>query len=122
MGDVRTGADGKAHIGLRQRRGIVDAVAHHGHPLTLLLELGHALGLILRQHLCDDLIYADLAGNGVGGALVVAGEQHHSAAHAPQSSNGLGTVGFTTSATATQPSRRPLSAKNRGVLPSSASR
>ena len=93
-GDVRTGADGKAHIGLRQRRGIVDAVAHHGHPLPLLLELGHALGLILRQHLSDDLIHADLAGDGVGGALVVAGQQHHSAAHATQSSNGLGTVGL----------------------------
>ncbi len=37
-GDVRSGSDGYANVRLGQRRGVVDAVAHHGHRLTLGLQ------------------------------------------------------------------------------------
>ena len=49
-GHVGAGADRHADVGLRQRRRIVDAVAHHGHDLALLLQLLDLGGLVAGQH------------------------------------------------------------------------
>ena len=93
-GHVGTGADGKPHVRRYQCRGVVDAVAHHGHELAALLQLLDTAGLILRQHLRDDPLHADLTGDGLGGAPVVAGEQHHLTPAAAQGGNGGGAVGL----------------------------
>src|SRR5215207_764226 len=37
--DVGAGADGYAEVGLHERRGVVDAVSDHRHPVTLLLQV-----------------------------------------------------------------------------------
>ena len=57
---VGAGAHGDADVGLRQRRRVVDAVAGHGHDAPFLLQALHRLGLLLRQHLGDHLVDAEL--------------------------------------------------------------
>src|SRR5918998_1405350 len=71
---VRAGADGDAHVRLRQGWGVVDAVADHADPLAVRLQPLYLGGLVLRQDLGEDPVYAELAGDGPGGARVVAGE------------------------------------------------
>ena len=93
-GDIGARADGKAHVRLHQRRGVIDAVAHHGHQPALLLQPGHAGGLVLGQHLRDHLIHPHLTGDGVGGPGIVAGQQHHAAAPLLQGGDGGGAVGL----------------------------
>ena len=79
-GDVGAGAHGDADIGLRQRRGVVDAVAGHGHDAPFRLQPLDHLALLLRQHFGLDLVDAELARHGVRGRAAVAGE--HDDAHA----------------------------------------
>ena len=71
-GHIGAAADGDAHVGLRERGRVVDAVAHHGDDLApclqrldLLLLLG---GLDLRKHVRD----ADARGQVAHRPLVVA--------------------------------------------------
>ena len=45
LGQIRAGSHGDARIGLSQRAGVVDAVAHHGHAQAGLLQLANALQL-----------------------------------------------------------------------------
>ena len=88
--DVGTGAHGKADVGYRQRRGVVDAVAHHRHAAAgglLALDVGR---LVLRALAGVHLGNAGLGGNGVGGSLLVAGEHHHLHTQPLQSGNGRG--------------------------------
>ncbi len=73
-GDVGAGADGDAHVGLRERGGVVDAVAHHGHFPALGLELGDLGRLVAGQHLGDYRVDADDPGDAAGSGLVVAGQ------------------------------------------------
>ena len=49
--DVGAGADGDADVGLGQGRGVVDAVADEGDPMTLGLQSLDLVGLLLRQDL-----------------------------------------------------------------------
>ena len=51
LGDFGAGdAHGHADVGFLQRRGIVDAIAGHGHDVLLLLEQRHQPDLVLRRH------------------------------------------------------------------------
>jgi hypothetical protein len=59
---VGAGADGDADVGLGERRGVVDAVAHHRHPQALpSCSFGHLRVLVLREHLGEDLVDVELA-------------------------------------------------------------
>src|SRR3546814_11396342 len=75
-GDVGAGAHGEAEVGLGEGGGVVDAVTDHGHRAALSLEALDDVDLVLRQHLGDDFVDADLGGDGAGSPLVVAGQQH----------------------------------------------
>ena len=82
-GHVGSRADGDAGVGPGQGRGVVDAVAYHGHLAPLHQAADGGL-LALRQHPGDDLIHPGLGPDGPGGVLVVAGEHHHMDTHIPQ--------------------------------------
>ena len=90
-GHIRTGTDGDARIRPGQGRGIVDAVTHHGYLALGSQRTDHRL-LALRQDPGNDLIHTGLGADGLGSALVVAGEHHHPDAHIPQLGDGLGAV------------------------------
>ena len=61
-GDVGPGPDRDAHVGLGQGRRIVDAIAHHGHFLAVLLQLLYFSDLVRRQDLGVHLPDAGLGG------------------------------------------------------------
>ena len=97
---------------------VVDAVADHGDDLALApAGPGCTLRLVAGQHLGDDRVDAELARDGVGGALVVAGEHDRprrlracSAATASFAS------GLSVSATAMMPASAPSTAdQHRGL-------
>ena len=92
-GYVRACANGNAGVSAGQGRGIVDAVAHHGY-LAVLLQLPDNGLLALGQYPGNHLIHPGLSANGLGGALVVAGQHHHADAHIPQLPDGLRAVLF----------------------------
>ena len=74
--DVRAGADREAEIGLRERRGIVDAVADHRDDAALVLQPADDSGLVLGQDVGDHLGDPHLGGDGAGRRGVVAGQEH----------------------------------------------
>ena len=76
-GDICAAAYREADIRLRQGRRVIDAIANHCHARAPLLELLYAAGLLARQDLCQGLLYADLTGDDLGGALVVAADHTH---------------------------------------------
>jgi hypothetical protein len=76
-GHVGARADGDADVGGGQRRGVVHAVAHHGHLLPLRLELAHLGRLVLGQDLGEDGVDAELLGDGVGHGPGVPREHGH---------------------------------------------
>ena len=93
-GDVGARADGKPEVGLGQRGGVVDAVADHGHDLARILQPPDLGRLALGQHVGETSVDADFGGDGAGGALVVAGEQHRGEAERPQLSDRLAAGGL----------------------------
>src|SRR5918998_5108933 len=70
--DIRASAYGDAYVGPRQGRGVVDPVADHADLLAFGLESLYFVRLVLREDLGEDPVYAELAGDGPGGPLVVA--------------------------------------------------
>ena len=60
-------AHGDAHVGLRQRRRVVDAVAGHGHDVPFGLEALDDLRFCVGQDLGLDLVDAERAPDGLGG-------------------------------------------------------
>ena len=76
-GNLRAAAHGHGHMGGGERRGIVDAVAHHGHDGTLVGERMHARELVLREQIGLDLADAGLARHALGRAGMITGEQQH---------------------------------------------
>ena len=74
--DVGARSDREAEVGLRERRGVVDAVADHRHRLPLALELCDDVPLSVREDACDHAVDARLGADRRGGALVVPGQQH----------------------------------------------
>ena len=90
---VGAGADGDADVGLRERRGVVDAVADHRHPLALRLQRRDLGRLLARQHVGDARGRCrPRAAMASRRAPVVAGEHHdlepelHAAAARPRPS------------------------------------
>ncbi len=92
-GDVRSGADGETDVRARKRRGIVDAVAHHGDLAALAQLPDHGL-LAVREYSGDDGVHAGLRADGGGGAGIVACEHHDAKTHALELPDGFGGVGF----------------------------
>ena len=62
--DVGAGADRQAEVGLRERGRVVDAVADHRDDAALGLQARGRRRPCRRQHLGDDLVDADLGGDG----------------------------------------------------------
>ena len=87
--DVRTRADGDAHIRTRQCGRVVDAVAHHGDPLAGGLQRRDVRLLVLRQHLCLHGVDAQLALDGGRRHAVVARQHAHLQPEAAQHLNRL---------------------------------
>jgi len=69
---VRAGADCDAHVGTRQRRRVVDSVPDHADDPAFLLQTLDLGGLVAWQHLREHAIHAQFAGDGFGGAAIVA--------------------------------------------------
>ena len=84
LGRLGAGVHGHAHVGLGQGRGVVGAVAGHGHEEAaglLLLDEGH---LVLGRGLGQEVVDPGLLGDGRRGQRVVAGDHHRADAHGPQ--------------------------------------
>lgn len=88
-GDIAARADGEADIGLGQGGRVIDAVADHGHARAFRLQLLDGGGFIGRQDLGHDALDADLAGDGVRGLPVVAGDERHVQAAGLQGADSL---------------------------------
>ena len=73
--DVGTGSEGQPEVGRRERGRVVDTVPHHRHLMALFLECGDDRGLVGRQRPRDDLVDPHGSGDGLGGGLVVPGQQ-----------------------------------------------
>ena len=67
--DVGARAHRDADVGLRERRRIVDAVAGHRDDCAFRLQTLHDRGLVLRQHVGDDLVHAERVADGSRRAL-----------------------------------------------------
>jgi hypothetical protein len=66
---------GEADVGPRQRRRVVDAVAHHADDVALGLER-RPCRPCPGEHFGEDVVHADLGSDGLGGAPVVARHHH----------------------------------------------
>src|SRR5690606_27194097 len=73
--DVRPGPHRDAYVGLRERRGVVDAVAGHRDDVAFTLQAHDDVPLVLRQHVGHDLVDTERAADGFGRPYVVA-RQH----------------------------------------------
>jgi hypothetical protein len=60
---------GNAHVGRRQRRGIVDAITDNGHDLTSAAQLLHHGRLVARQHFGAELADAQPQRHRLGAAV-----------------------------------------------------
>ena len=86
---VRARTNGNADIGLRERGGVIHAVARHrgDQPAALhLLDLGD---LLVGKDLRDDFIKADFFRDPIGNFLLVTREHNAANAHRFQAGNGF---------------------------------
>ena len=74
LGDRRARAHGHADVGRRERRRIVDAVAHHDDPAARGAHLLHHGVLVLGQKVGPELVDTRCRGDAACGVLVIAGE------------------------------------------------
>ena len=84
LGGLRTAVHRHAHVGLRQRRGIVRAVAHHGDQFTGPLLAADVFEFILGAGFGDEVVDACLFGNVFCRQRVVARHHHGFHAHLAQ--------------------------------------
>ncbi len=84
LGGLRTAVHRHAHVGLRQRRGIVRAVAHHGDQFTGPLLPADVFEFILGAGFGDEVVDACLFGNVFCRQRVVARHHHGFHAHLAQ--------------------------------------
>ena len=84
LGGLRAGVHRHPHICLGQGRGIVGAIAGHGHHAPAGLLLADELHLVLRRGLRQEVIDAGFLGDGGGGERVIPGDHDGADAHAPQ--------------------------------------
>ena len=71
--DIGARTDREAHVGLRQRRSIIDAIAHHADLLALPLQFLDLCGLVARQHVGQHDVDAQFLRNALSGRTVVTG-------------------------------------------------
>ena len=81
---MRAGVHRHADVGLGQGRGVVGAVAAHGHELALGLLVADQLQLGLGRGLRQEVVHAGLRRDGRRGQRIVAGDHHRADAHAPK--------------------------------------
>ena len=75
-GDVRTGPNGDADVRLREGRGIVHAIARHGHYESTSLHLPDLGGFLVRQNLGEVIIQVQLAGDPASHRLGIPRDHH----------------------------------------------
>ena len=63
--DVGSARECDSEIRLCKRGGVVDAVADHCNHLTLTLQIGDELGLLVRKYASDHLVDSDCAAHGL---------------------------------------------------------
>ncbi len=73
---------------------VVDAVANKRQRAVALLQALHGLDLAAGQHFGHHFVDAQLAGNGLGGVAVVAGDHGHLQPQLVQRGNGCGGAGL----------------------------
>ena len=83
-GDVGARADGDAHVCAGKRRGVVDAVADHGHACPAAERRRISRSLSCGEHAGYHLICADQALDSLRRAFVVAREHDGAQAHGAQ--------------------------------------
>src|SRR5215468_10500264 len=76
-GHIGTGANGNTHVGPRQGRGVVDAVAYHGNAFACGLQLLDLAAFFFWQDLGEHVANPQFPTNGRSGALMIASEHHH---------------------------------------------
>ena len=79
-GNIRTRADSNAHIRPCERRGVIDAIAHHGDFPLLFQGPDHAF-LAFRENTCDHLVHTGLGADGFCRTLIVSGEHNDTDPH-----------------------------------------
>ena len=84
FGGLRAGIHGDADVGLRQRGGVVGAVAGHGDEFAAGLLAANELQFVFGCGLRKKVVDACLARNGRGGQRIVAGDHHGANAHGAQ--------------------------------------
>ena len=89
-GDIGAGSHGDPHLGLRQRRSVVDPVARHGHEPAGFLETLDVRALVLRQHFGDDFVDPELFRHRLGRRAAVSGQHHDPHAFGVQLPDSLG--------------------------------
>ena len=80
-GGLGAGIHRDAHVGLRQSRRVVRAVADHRNQFAAVLLLADAGELVFRLGLGDEIVHAGLGGDGGGGQRIVAGDHDRADAH-----------------------------------------
>ena len=97
-GDIGAVAHGHAHIGRRQRRCVVDTIAHHSNGVAAFLKFYDPTGLFTRQHFGHDFALfraqAQPARHGIRCTAVIAGDHHGPDAARAQRSQRLFCTGF----------------------------
>ena len=84
LGRLRARVHRQPDVGLRQRRRVVGAVAHHRDEFAVGLLLAQIGELLLGRRLGDVVVDPRLGGDGLGGERIVAGDHHRAQAHQPQ--------------------------------------
>ena len=115
-GDIGSRADGDANIRPCESRGIVDAVAHHGHLAAPLKTPDHAL-LSIRQDAGNHGVDTRLSTDGLCGTFVVAGQHDHFNPHVPELSNRLRRVFLDHIGHRDHPGKFPILCEEEGCLP-----
>ncbi|MNN06878.1 hypothetical protein D3C81_1196860 [compost metagenome] len=72
------------HVSLRQRRGVVGAVAGHRHQTAFSLVLADQRQLGFRRRFRQEVIHSGFGGNGGSGQWVITGDHHRFDAHFAQ--------------------------------------
>ncbi len=74
-GHVSPRPDRKAEVGARQRRAVVDAIAHHGNRSALVLQAPDQGDFVRRQGARHHLAYSDRRADGTSRGFVVPGQE-----------------------------------------------
>ena len=82
--DVGASPNGYAHVCGDQSGGVVDAIAHHDHLVSLRLEGLYAPGFFRWEHIGNHVAYARFCCNGLGSSFIISREHDHVKPQLPQ--------------------------------------